>query len=186
MEKRIRNLDFDPRNLPKKYLEAIGLACACYAQTEDHVQMAISGILGVDGEIGWAISTHMAAPLRENVLKSLTDIKFENLDDIKEFDRLFDNIREAGKKRNEIAHNLWCTDEKTKEVLRLKTQARRRVDVELAPVSLESIKADADFIYTAGIELLRFLLTKGLAPTLPPRDRARFDKRKAIRDKSQS
>ena len=56
MEEEFRNLDFDPRNLPRDYLEAIGLACASYAQTEDHLQMAIAGLLKIDSETGWAIT----------------------------------------------------------------------------------------------------------------------------------
>ena len=183
MNPKFRNLDFDPRNLPKEYQEAIGLACACYAQTEDHVQMAISGILGVDGEVGWAISTHMTAPLRESVLKSLTDIKFDELDLIEEFDRLMADVSEAANRRNRIVHNMWCVDEDTGEVFQVRTQARTRVSIDVPPIPLDSIKADAKFIYDAGIELLRFLIAHNLVPALPPRDRNRFDKRKAIKDK---
>lgn len=183
MNSKFRNLDLDPRNLPKPYLEAIGLACACYAQTEDHVQLAIAGLLGVDAEIGWAVTTHMTLPLRESVLKSLTDIKFDDLADVEEFDRLLDKVHEASIKRNDIVHHLWCLDEKTKEVFQVHTQARTRVSVDLKPVSLASIEADAVFIYEAGIELLRFLITKKLIPALPSSTRARFDKRKAVKDK---
>lgn len=181
MDSKFRNLDFDPRNLPKEYLEAIGLACACYAQTEDHVQMAIAGLLDVDSEVGWAVTTHMTAPLRESVLKSLTDIKFDDLSDIETFDRLLADVAEATNRRNRIAHHTWCLDEETGEVFQVRTQARTRVNVDLTPISLASIKADAKFIYDAGIEFLRFLLTKNLIPALPSRHRARFDKRKALK-----
>jgi hypothetical protein len=183
MDAKFRNLDFDPRNLPKDYLEAIGLACACYAQTEDNVQVAIAGLLAVDIEVGWAITTHMTAPLRESVLKSLTDIKFDDLSDIEEFDRLMGDVHEAANKRNRIAHNLWCTDEQTREIFQVRYDARTRVTAEVIPVSLETIRSDAEFIYLAGIEFLRFLIAKGLLPALPSRDRARFDKRKAIKQK---
>ncbi|QKC89678.1 hypothetical protein EB230_15620 [Mesorhizobium sp. NZP2234] len=183
MDNKFRNLDFDPRNLPKEYLEAIGMACTCYAQTEDHIQMAIAGLLGVDMEIGWAVTTHMTLPLRESVLKSLTDIKFDDLSDVEEFDRLLAKVSEAANKRNQIVHHMWCIDEDTKEVFQVRAQARARVNVDVMPVSLEAIRADAGFIYNAGIELFRFIMTKNLLPTLPSRTRARFDKRKAIKDK---
>ncbi|WP_349363062.1 MAG: hypothetical protein ABL307_12550 [Roseitalea porphyridii] len=183
MNEPFRSFDFDPRKLPKPYLEAIGLACACYAQTEDNVQMAISGILGVDGETGWALSTHMTAPLRESVLKSLTDIKFDNLDDIEEFDRLMADVSEAATRRNRLAHNLWAVDEETGDVYQVSTQARKRVAVDVKPISLKAIRADAAFIYDAGIELLRFLMAKNLLPALPSAERPRFDKRKAIKNK---
>ena len=183
MDPKFRDLDFDPRNLPKEYLEAIGLASACYAQTENHVQLAIAGLLGVDIETGWALSTHMSAPLRESALKSLAELKLTDLDDIEKLDTLLDKVKKAGGKRNDIAHNLWCRDEKTGEVFHLLTDARTRVSVEQKPVSLNSVQSDATFIYDAGIELLGFLIAKNLVPALPSRDRVRFDKRKAIKDK---
>lgn len=151
--------------------------------TEDNVQIAIAGLLGVDGEIGWAVTTHMAAPLRESVLKSLTDIQFDDLEDIAEFDRLLDDVGEAAKRRNKIAHNLWCIDEKTGEVFQVRTNARSRVSVDVKPIPLESIRADAKFIYDAGIELLRFLIAKNLVPALPSANRVRYDKRNAIKAK---
>jgi hypothetical protein len=183
MNPKFRDLDFDPRNIPADYLQAIGLASACYAQTEDNVQWAIAGLLGIDMETGWAISTHMSAPLRESVLKSLSELKMTNLGDLEKLDKLLEDVKTAGGKRNDIAHNLWCRDEKTGEVFHVLTEARNRVSVKQKPVSLKSIQDDANFIYSAGIELLRFLLAKNLVPALPPRDRIRFDKRKAIKDK---
>lgn len=183
MDTEPRNLDFDPRSLPAEYLSAIGLACACYAQTEDHIEMAIAGLLKVDCETGWAVTTHMTAPLRESVLKSLSDIRMENLETIERFDKLLADVNEAANRRNRIVHHLWCRDEKTGEVFQVRAQARTRVTADLKPVSLESIKADAEFIYSAGIELFRFLGTHGLLPAFPPSDRPRFDKRKAIKNK---
>ncbi len=183
MDAQFRNLDFDPRKLPEEHLKAIGLACAAYAQTEDHVQLAIAGCLGIDNEYGWAITTHMSAPLRESVLKSVAEIRIDDLDDLDTLDDLLKIVGEAAKKRNAIAHHMWCTDEETSEVFTVRTTARVRVEADLIPMPIETIKADADFIYTAGIELLRFLLAKGLVPTLPPNDRARGHKSTAARKK---
>jgi hypothetical protein len=183
MDRKFRNLDFDPRNLPREYHEAIGLACACFAQTEDHVQLAIAGLLGVDAETGWAVTTHMTGPLRESVLKSLTDIKFDDLAEVEKFDKLMADVDDATNRRNRLVHHMWCVDEDTGEVFQQRTQARTRVNVELTPISIEAIQADAKVIYDAGIELLRFLLAKNLVPALPSRTRQRYDKRKAIKRK---
>ncbi|MCJ9673706.1 MULTISPECIES: hypothetical protein [unclassified Neorhizobium] len=183
MHDNFRNLDFDPRNLPAKYLEAIGLAVACSAQTEDHMQLAITGCLGLDGELGWAITSHMTVPLRENVLKSVAEIKIDSLDDLDQLDELIDKVKLAAERRNAIVHNLWCRDEKTNDVFLLRTTARNTVKVDLVPMPLDTIIDDAKFIYGAGIELLNFLLSKGLMPSLPPRDRPRFHKTKAARKK---
>ena len=122
----------------------------------------------------------MTAPLREGVLKSLTDMKFDDLSEIEAFDIHLANVSEAGDRRDRIVHHMWCTDEKTKEVFQMRTQARTRVSG-LTPISLKSIQADAKFIYDAGVELLRFLITRNLIPALPERGRARFDKRKAVK-----
>ena len=178
-----RYLDFDPRKLPKEYLEAIGLVCTCYAQTEDHVQMAIAGLLGVDIEMGWGVSTHMSAPLRKSVIQSLSEIKFANLDDIETLDKLLEKVDQAASKRNHVVHQVWCRDVQTGEVLRVNTNAKARVSVEHKPISLEDLRAEAIFVYEAGIELFHFLTTKNLVPALPPRERSRLDKRKAIKHK---
>ena len=181
MQQRFRSLDFNPYSLPKEYVEAIGLACANYAQTEDCLQMAIWGLLDIDGEMGWALTTHMAFPLRESVIKSLSELKFDDLKDIENLDQILSDIKDAADKRNKLSHHMWCVDEKTHEVFRIETSARTRVSVEQKPVSLKEIRDDAEFIYTAGLKLLQFLKAKSLIPKLPPRDRPRFDKRKAIK-----
>jgi hypothetical protein len=74
--------DFDPRNLPQEMLAAIGLVTACSAQTEYIVEQGIAGCLGVDFEFGAAVTTHMAAPLRDHVLRAVAEIKIDDLDDL--------------------------------------------------------------------------------------------------------
>ncbi|NML76797.1 hypothetical protein HHL25_21900 [Rhizobium sp. S-51] len=183
MHEKFRNLDFDPRKLPPQYLEAIGLAVACSAQTEDHMQMAISGCLGIDAELGWGVTSHMTAPLRENVLKSVAEIRIDDLDDLDRLDDLIDLVKQAADKRNAIVHHMWCHDEKTGEVFLVKTTARNTVKADVVPMPLDTIRADAMFIYDAGIKLLQFLLAKDLIPALPPVGRSRFHKSKAARKK---
>lgn len=183
MHEKFRNLDFDPRNLPANYLEAIGLAVACSAQTEDHMQMAISGCLGIDAELGWGVTSHMTAPLRENVLKSVAEIKLDDLDDLDRLDELVDRVKIAADKRNAIVHHMWCHDEQTGEVFLLKTTARNTVKAHLVPMPLATLLNDARFIYDAGIELLEFLLARDLVPALPPSGRGRYHKSKAARKK---
>lgn len=184
MRKHPRKFDFNPYSLPKEYLEAIGLACASYAQTEDFVQMTIWGILGIDAEKGWALTTHMATPLRDSVIKALSDISMQDLNDIAELDAILADLKTAADKRNSIAHHLWAIDEDTGEVFRIETSARVRLSINEKPVPLADVQADAKFIYTAGLKLMKFLMAKNLVPALPPADRPRFDKRKAIKKKN--
>jgi hypothetical protein len=60
--------DYDPRNLSQEMPAAIGLVTSCSAQT--------------------ALTTHMNAPLRGHVLRSVAELKFDDLDDLDELDRL--------------------------------------------------------------------------------------------------
>jgi hypothetical protein len=60
-----KEYDFDPNNLPREILEAIGLVAACSAQTESVVEMGIGGCAGLEADYSVAITTHMNAPLRE-------------------------------------------------------------------------------------------------------------------------
>ena len=66
--------DYDPRNLPQEVLAAIGLAVTSSAQTEDIMEFAIHGCIGIDSEYGRAITTHMPAPLRFSVLRSVAEM----------------------------------------------------------------------------------------------------------------
>lgn len=179
----IEVLDFDPRNLPKECLAAIGLATAAAAQTERIMESAISGCLGVDMEYGGAVVTHMNAPLRDNVLRAVAEIRIDDLDDLDELDDILDEIREAQVKRNNLVHNEWCVDPKDGLVYFLKQTARGSFKLNREKKSVESIEADASSIYAAGMELQSFLMARGLLPPFPPLDRLRSHKAKAARKK---
>ena len=103
-----KTYDFDPRNLPQEMLTAIGLVAACSAQTENIMEQGIGGCIGTDFEYGFAITTHMNAPLRDHVLRAVAEIRIDNLDDLDELDRLLDEINKASTKRNAYMHHTWC------------------------------------------------------------------------------
>jgi hypothetical protein len=173
--------DFDPRNLPPEVLAAIGLAVAASAQTESIIEDAIGGCLGLDHEYTMAVTTHMAAPLRDSVLRSAAEIRIDNLDDLDELDRLLDNVKTAFEKRNAIVHHSWCRHPDTGEVFTVKETARVRVEAELIPIAVDKIKRDAAFIYRVGMELNDFLVARNLLPQLAAESRARSHKSKAAR-----
>jgi hypothetical protein len=178
-----KEYDFHPYNIPPEYLQTIGLAIACSAQTESIVEMAIAGCLGVDFEYGLATTMHMAMPLRFSVLKSVAEIRIDNLDDLDELDRLINAVEDAFDKRNALAHRQWGTDPETGEVFTIKQQARSRLEMDLLPMSIDQVKADALFIYMAGMKLTTFLSRRGLLPPFPPKPRPRHHKSKAARKK---
>src|SRR5262245_25346937 len=96
--------DYDPRNLPPDILAAIGLVTAASAQTEAIVEMAIGGCLGISVEYNTAVTTHMNAPLRDNVLRAAAEIKIDNLDDLDTLDEILDQIKVAFQRRNDYVH----------------------------------------------------------------------------------
>lgn len=75
----MKEYDFDPRNLPKELLAAIGLATASASQTESLVEMAIDGCASLAVEFTAPTTTHMAAPLRDSVLRSAAEIRIDDL-----------------------------------------------------------------------------------------------------------
>jgi len=130
----IKEYDFDPRNLPPELLNAIGLAVASFAQTEAVMEMAIAGCLGIDTEYGAAVTTHMPAPLRFSVLRSVAEISIDDLDILDELDELLAELDTAFNKRNDLIHNEWARDPDTGKFFTIKERARTRYELELGSV----------------------------------------------------
>lgn len=173
--------DFDPRNLPQELLAAIGMMTASAAQTESVVEDAIAGCLGVDSEYGAATTTHMAMPLRFSVLRSVAEIRIDDLDDLDELDALLELIEESFNKRNAVVHHAWCRDPETNKIFTVRTTSRARFEIQLIEMSVNHVKRDALFVYRAGMELQTFLSSRSLLPSLPPEGRLRGHKSKAAR-----
>jgi len=173
--------DFNPNSLPSAFLKAIGEVTANAAQTEHIVEMAIAGTVGADMEYGGALTTHMSAPLRDDVLRSIAQIRINDLDWLDELDELLDSVHEAQKKRNKIIHNSWCIEPESKDVFRLAISSRGSFEMELIPMTVPEIEEISALIYSAGINLLGFIRDKGLMPPEPPADRPRFAKDRKTR-----
>src|SRR5438309_577675 len=136
----MKEYDFDPRNLPKDLLAAIGLAITSSAQTEGIVEMLIAGCVGVDSEYGGATPTHMTMHLRFSVLRSDAEIRIDDVDALDELDELIEHADDAFTKRNAIAHHAWCRDPKTEEVFTVKQTARVSFQMDLIPMSIDQVK----------------------------------------------
>jgi hypothetical protein len=144
--------------------------------------MAIMGCLGVDAEYGMAVTTHMALPLKVQVLKSVAEIKLNNPDDLDTLDTLLTNIENALGKRHSVAHDGWCRNPATNETFRTKITARGSLQAELVPVTAASVEKDAKVIHDAGMALAIFVQEQGLIPPIPSA-RPRGHKTKAARKK---
>lgn len=175
--------DYDPRNVPQGILLAIGLVTTCTAQTESMVENGIGGCLGIEVDFSAALTTHMNAPLRDHILRACAELRIDDLDDLDELDRLLDNVNKAFEKRNKYVHNPYCMKSETGQCFISTMTARGSLDAELVPITAEEIKADAVFIYEAGINLMGFLGPRGLMPSFPKARRERMHKTRAARKK---
>jgi hypothetical protein len=178
-----KEYDFNPYSLPSEMLEAIGLVTACHAQSELFLQDAIAGCAGLDFMYGRAITTHMAMPLRFDVLRSVAEIHIDDLDVLDELDGHLDRFDMAIKKRNAIAHNRWCRDPETGDLFTVKETARGSVQADLVQMTVEQVRADARLIYDVGLELFQFLRRHNLMPKIPDNARPRGHKNRTARKK---
>ena len=178
-----KEYDFDPLNIPADILQAIGLVAVSSAQTENVVEMAIGGCLGIMAHWGAAITAHMSVPLRDHVLRSIAQIRVDNLDHLDELDRLLDDINDAFKKRNLYLHSPIARDYETNQCFVAKVESRGELSSELIPTSVDQIKKDADIIRQAGLDLVAFMDGLGMSPTFPDRPDYRAHKTKAARKK---
>ena len=154
--------DFDPRNLPPEYLQAIGLVVAASAQTESTMQDFIGALLGIDNIDTLAVTTHMAAPLKDHVARTLAELKAPHLKDLDEIDDLLDAVNGAIEKRNIVAHNAFAIHPETKEIFSHRLKARGSLQLDFRPIAVEEIKDTAAQVYDAGMNLMNFMMTKGL------------------------
>ena len=143
------------------------------------------GCLGVDAEYGAAVTTHMSAPLRFSVLKSVAEIRIDDLDILDELDEQLVELETAFNKRNDLVHNQWARNPDTGDVFTVKEKARTRYEMDLIPMSIDGVKSDALFIYQTGMNFMTFLMTNGLLPPVPS-GHPRSHKSKAVRKKRRS
>ena len=160
-------LDFEPMNLPPEHLQAIGLMSAAASSADSIVEMAIAGMLGIDGEQGYAVTAHMSAPLRANVLRSAAEIVIDNRRALDELDLLLDAIKKAAEARNDYVHGSWCVRPSDGAVFLVQQKARTHVKIESRPVTVDEIKSKAVAFHEAGLNLMRFILAVDKLPALP-------------------
>jgi hypothetical protein len=179
----MRTFDFDPTALPAEILQALGFLVACSAQTEGIIQTAICGCLGVTALYGPAITAHMTAPLRDNVLRSVAQIRIDDLDTLDELDDILDGIKTAIAKRNLYVHGTIGRDEATGQFCVTRIESRGEVDSEAIPTSAKQIRDDATEILQCGLRLISFLMKYELSPRFPTAPIYRGHKSKTARKK---
>lgn len=185
--------DFDPRNLPPEMLRAVGLVATAASQTESITQDFISGLLGIDQFEGRALTTHMSAPLKDHIARAIAELNGPSMSEVDEIDDTLDRINAAIAKRNVIVHNALCRHPDTGEIFSFREQARGSLRISLQPVTAAEFEKDALLIYEAGMDLMRFMVSRGIAPRARSRplhapinrgQKARTKRRNAITGRS--
>jgi len=157
--------DFDPNNLPDEYLKAIGLVVASASQTDSIMRDFIGALLKIDNAETIALGAHMSVPLKDDIIRSLTELNAPTASEVDEIDDLLDEIREAFVKRNAFAHNAFARHPGTGEILVMSEKARGSLEVELAPISVDEIRKVASRVYEAGMNLMEFMASRGIGPS---------------------
>lgn len=178
------DLDFNPNNLPKDILEALGLITACSAHSDYVIESGIAGCLGVNIEYGSAVTTHMTTPHRKDVFLAAAELRIDDVNILIQLEDILNELVEALKVRNDYVHNSTARTKSTNETFMVRSEARGSVNVSLLPLSVEVIRRDAQRIYKAGISLYGLLSQLGLLPTIPDGVKpSRAHKDKAARKK---
>lgn len=166
-------LDFDPQSLPQDYLAAIGLMSAAASSTDSIIEMAIAGMLGIDGEQGYAVTAHMSAPLRASVLRASAEIAISEGELLDDLDVILESIKKATEQRNAIVHGSWCVRPSDRAVFLVQQEARTHVEISARPLSVYEIKSKALALYESGMSLMSFIIAIDKVPRLPRADRIR-------------
>jgi hypothetical protein len=177
--------DFDPRNLPRELLNAIGLAIAASAQTEGTLDWAIAGCAGINAIYGAAITGNVMVSTKLNILSSIAEARINDPHLLADIDDSVQELRDLFGTRNQLAHDKWCRDEETGETFRVDENAKTQVAMKLVPTAVRDIETHAASMYEAGMKLMRILIATDLLPEVPdgPRQVAHPDQasRKAFR-----
>lgn len=169
-----------PSKLPQDLRAAIGFVVAAASQTENLINWAIGGCLGIDAEYMIAVTQHMTLPLKFDVLHAVAEIRIDDLDALDILDELLTTARNAIDKRNSIVHDTFGVAKTDGRLFRLKQTARGSVEAESIPITVEQIIADAGAIEASGLALMIFLQEHGLIPATPS-GRPRGHKTRAAR-----
>lgn len=165
--------DFDPRNAPPEFLRAIGLVAAASAQTEHILQDLIGALLNIDNVQSVALAAHMSFPLKESVIRTLAELEAPDIPEVDAIDELLDAVKAALDKRNIIVHNALAMHPTNGEVYSYREKARGSLQAELKIITVEEIEKDATAIYEVGMDIMRFMMSRGIGArtrTTPTRE----------------
>lgn len=155
-----KEYDYDPRHLSPDALAAIGLVATCGAQTESLLTFVIGGCLGLEDARAFVATVGMTATMKLDEARRAAGIRFDDSNTRTELNRLLDSVGEALNKRDGLVLTNWFQDPETTHLFRRAIVGG--VALEMIPVPLIRLAAEADFIYRAGHALMSFVDRHGL------------------------
>ncbi|MGP1283014.1 MAG: hypothetical protein ACTS1X_08565 [Parasphingopyxis sp.] len=156
--------DFDPSNLPDDYLRAVGLVVVSATETEAVMRDFIGALLGIDNIESIAICAQMPFRLKDDIIRTLNELKAPSASELDNLDDILDQITEAIERRNAIAHSSFPIHPETGQVFRFKEKARRKLSADWVEVTVEELLSIAKEVHEAGLALQGFMAERGLGP----------------------
>ena len=155
--------DFDQRNIPEPYALAVGRVSLCWTQTEHIIEDVIAGLARLPGKRGWAITSHMNFPMKCDALLSLSELALDEQDH-EALRLVVGRLKILSEARNRYVHSYWAVHEDTGDVYVTAIKARGKLKADYSKVMLDDVTAAAASIYQVGIDLLAFIIHRGLLP----------------------
>lgn len=154
--------DFDPTKIPDDILKGIGLVIVSATETEAIMQICIGALLGVDNVDSVAICAQMPFRLKDDVIRTLNELKAPSASELDKLDDILDRIASAMNIRNAIAHSSFPIDPETKKVYRFKEKARGALTADLVEVNQAELTSIATEVHESGLALQSFMISRGL------------------------
>jgi hypothetical protein len=130
-----------------------------------------------------AVGAHMSFPLKETIMRTLAELDAPYVNEVDAVDDLLDAVKVALDKRNVIVHNSLAMHPTNGEVYSYRERARGSLQVELKVIAVEEIEKDAAAIYEVGMDIMRFMMSRGLEPRQRAGPlRVPINRKKAARD----
>jgi hypothetical protein len=146
--------DFDPHNLPPDILAALGLVIACSVQTENIVEDVIAGLFDLEIVPAKILTTNMNMQVRASALRTAAERRWGDTNTYNVFEKAVTRVEKAVGERNRLAHLTWQRDPDTGDVYTSKVKARTGLRVHMDKITADSIRAIAEEVYHAGLDLM--------------------------------
>lgn len=146
--------------LPDSYLTVIGRVCVQWAMLETIFEIALRKLAGFDDydPRPFIFTTHMAWPLKMDILATLVDIYRTDYPHLAEFDQIVPLLKKAQSGRNRIIHASWSYENGVVNILRGTARGKLKTSVEM--ITIPEIEAIVSDIGIAGARLLKMILNK--------------------------